>query len=203
MWVFFSGPPPLKLPKTISKEKREGSSSLVYVLHKTWSWVFRLRPHLSGYFWIQNFFFPGTAFVHTYPVDPYLFESALRSVSFWIRYVSAVLWMLNPDIFFIRWCNKIEPSSLSWKAEKDEKFKFGIRHDTQLKNTAKYTKHSAGKELPIAHHASVIWKGLVKHRQILETLPASNMLLHFFATVRPSLPDFNFKGVHLYWSKLE
>ena len=34
----------------------------------------------------------------------------------------------------------------------------------------------------------------------LENLPASNILLHFefFATVRPSLHDFNFRGVHLY-----
>ena len=142
----FPLPPHLKLPKTIFKEKREKSSSLVYVLHKRWSWVFRLRPHVSGYFWIQNFFFPGTASVHTYPVNPCLFESALRSEKFSIRYESAVVWTLNPDIFFIRWCNKIEPSSLPWKAEKDENFKFGSRHDTQLKNIAKYTKYRAGKE---------------------------------------------------------
>ena len=90
----------VELPKTISKEKREKSSSLVYVLHKTWSWVFRLRPHVSRYFWIRNFFFPGTASVHTYSLNPYLFESALQNENVWIRYESGVVRTLNPDIFY-------------------------------------------------------------------------------------------------------
>ena len=28
------------------------------------------RSHVSGYFWIRNFFFPDTASVHTYPKNP-------------------------------------------------------------------------------------------------------------------------------------
>ena len=31
---------------------------------------FRPRPHVSGYFWIRNFFFPDTVSVHKYPVNP-------------------------------------------------------------------------------------------------------------------------------------
>ena len=38
------------------------------------------RPEVSGYFSIRNFFFPGTASVHTYPVNP-----AYESTTFWIR----------------------------------------------------------------------------------------------------------------------
>ena len=33
------------------------------------------RPHVSGYSWIRNFFFPDTASVYTYPVIP-AYESA-------------------------------------------------------------------------------------------------------------------------------
>ena len=48
-------------------------------------------------------------------MNPHLFESALQSGSFWIRSESGIVWTLNPDIiFFIRWRNKIEPSSLPW-----------------------------------------------------------------------------------------
>ena len=32
------------------------------------------------------------------------------------------VWTLNPDIFFIGWRNKIEPSSLPWKVEQDANF---------------------------------------------------------------------------------
>jgi len=49
----------------------------------------RPRPHVSGYFWIRNFFFPDTAIVHTHTVNsqanPEIFESALQSGNFWIR----------------------------------------------------------------------------------------------------------------------
>ena len=38
------------------------------------------RPEVSGYFSIRNFFFPGTASVRTYPVNP-----AYESTTFWIR----------------------------------------------------------------------------------------------------------------------
>ena len=36
------------------------------------------------------------------------------SGNFWIRYESGIVSTPNPDIFFIRWRNKIEPSSLRW-----------------------------------------------------------------------------------------
>ena len=43
----------------------------------------RPRPHISGYFWIRNFFFPDTASVHTHPANsttnPDIFKSALQS----------------------------------------------------------------------------------------------------------------------------
>ena len=75
------------------------------------------RSHVSGYFWIRNFFFPGTASIHTYPVNP-----ANESTTFWIRSPEwkflNTLWLRNRvdakprDIFFIRWRNKIESSSL-------------------------------------------------------------------------------------------
>ena len=42
------------------------------------------------------------------------FESALQSGNCWIRYESGMVWTLNPNIFFIRWRNKIDPSSLPW-----------------------------------------------------------------------------------------
>ena len=49
----------------------------------------RPRPHVSGYFWIRNFFFPDTAIVHTHTANsqanPEIFESALQSGNFWIR----------------------------------------------------------------------------------------------------------------------
>ena len=150
---------------------------------------FRVRLPSSCVRWIPAFLNPLSGVK--------VFEYVMNLQYYW------VVWTLNPDIFFIRWCNKIEPSSLLSKAEKDENFKFGSGHDTQLKNTAKYTKYGAGKELAITHRASMIWKGLVKHRQILETLATSNILLHFFATVRSPLHDFNFRGVHLYSSELE
>ena len=51
---------------------------------------------MPGYYWIRNYFFLDTASVHT---NPQLFESALHSGNFWIRYVSGNVWTLNPDIF--------------------------------------------------------------------------------------------------------
>ena len=65
---------------------------------------------------IRNFFFADSASVHTYPVYP-----AYDSATFWIRfpdpkrgnilirYESGIVWY-----FFIRWHQKIEPSSLPW-----------------------------------------------------------------------------------------
>ena len=80
----------------------------------------RLRPHVSGYFWIRNFFFPDTLSVHTYSVNP-----EYESATFWIcppewKFL-ITLWILNrvdaklnSDTFLIRWSKKIEPSSLPW-----------------------------------------------------------------------------------------
>ena len=75
------------------------------------------NPHISGYFLIRNSFFPDAASIHTYPVNP-----ADESATFWIRSPEwkflNTLWIPNrvdakPGYFFIRWRNKIEPSSLS------------------------------------------------------------------------------------------
>ena len=42
----------------------------------------RPRPQISGYFLIRNFFFPDTASVHTYLVNPQ-YESATRADKCW------------------------------------------------------------------------------------------------------------------------
>ena len=42
--------------------------------------MIRPLPHISGYFWIHNFFFPDTASVHTYLVNP-----VYKSATFWIH----------------------------------------------------------------------------------------------------------------------
>ena len=79
----------------------------------------RPRPCVSGYFWIHNFFSLDTASVHSYPWIRQPDESA----TFWIRSPSwkflNTLWIRNrvdaeSGYFFIRWLNKIEPSSLPW-----------------------------------------------------------------------------------------
>jgi len=48
----------------------------------------RPRPHVSGYFWIRNFFFPDTASVHTHlansAANPGIFATCGRE-NFWIR----------------------------------------------------------------------------------------------------------------------
>ena len=67
----------------------------------------RPRTHVSGYFWIHNFFIPDMATVHTYPVK-------LEDESATFRYISENVWTLNPDTFFSHWRHKIEPSSLPW-----------------------------------------------------------------------------------------
>ena len=46
--------------------------------------------------------------------NPQLHESALQSGNFWINYESGIVWMLNPDMFFIRWRHQFEPCSLPW-----------------------------------------------------------------------------------------
>ena len=77
------------------------------------------RPQISGYFWIRNFFFPDTASVHTYLVNPQ-YESA----TFWIRSPEwkflNTLWIQNrvdakSGYFFIRRRNKIEPRAQLFK----------------------------------------------------------------------------------------
>ena len=66
-------------------------------------------------FLICKFFFPDTASIYTYSVNP-----AYESATFWIfspeqkfliRYESGIVWTLNPVFFFILWRNKIEPYS--------------------------------------------------------------------------------------------
>ena len=74
--------------------------------------LLRLRPHVSGYFCIRDVFFVDTAIVHTYircirQTNPQLFESALQSAHFLIRYESGIVWTLNPAIIFY-WRYKIE-----------------------------------------------------------------------------------------------
>ena len=78
----------------------------------------KLSPHISGYFLIKNFFFPDSAYVRTYPVNP-----VCESATFWIcapewTFLNT-LWIRNQidaksGFFFIRWRNKIEPNSLPW-----------------------------------------------------------------------------------------
>ena len=83
--------------------------------HKKEAVIERLKTssHVSGYFWIGNFYFPDTASVHTYLVHP-AYESPLQNGkclnSLWIRNrVDA-----KSRFFFIRWRNKVESSSLLW-----------------------------------------------------------------------------------------
>ena len=77
----------------------------------------RPRPHVSGYFWIRNFFFPDSPFVHMYPANshanPHLFESALQSGNFWIRKQFETVWTGESGYFWIRWRSKVG-SSLYW-----------------------------------------------------------------------------------------
>jgi len=82
--------------------------------------------HVSGYFWIRTFFFPDTASVHTYSVN-----TAYESAVFWIRSPEwkflNTLWIRNSvdaksGNFLILWRNKIDPSSLPWKAEQYTNF---------------------------------------------------------------------------------
>ena len=143
-------------------------------------------------FWFRNFFFPGTASVHTYPVNPCLFESALQSENVLIRYESAVV--RTPRTSPVRYregqrktkiSNLVSGTTPNWK----------IQPNTQ--NTVR------GKNRREHITKSVMWKGLVQRRQILETLSASNILLHFFTTVRSPLHDFNFRRVLKYWSELK
>ena len=72
--------------------------------HPDVSCLLRPRPYVSGYFWIHNFFFPNTPSVHTCPANSLanlkLFECALQSGYFLIRYESATVWTLNLDFFF-------------------------------------------------------------------------------------------------------
>ena len=80
----------------------------------------------ATFLWIRNFFFADSASVPTYPVNP-----AYESATFWTRSSEwkflNTLWIRNrvdakSGYFFIRWRNKIERSSLPWKAEQDANF---------------------------------------------------------------------------------
>ena len=82
---------------------------LMQRFHESATFSLRIRLPSTRIRWIR----------HT---NPQLFEPALQSGNFWIRYESGIVWTLNPDIFFIRWRNKIERSSLPWKAEQDANF---------------------------------------------------------------------------------
>ena len=82
--------------------------------------------HVSGYFWIRNFFFPDSASVHTYSVN-----TAYESAVFWIRssewkFLNKLLIWNRVDAksgnFLTLWRNKINPSSLPWKAEQHANF---------------------------------------------------------------------------------
>ena len=77
---------------------------------------FRLPLHVSGYFWIRNFFFADSVSVNTYPVN-----QVCESASFWIcspDWTFLNTWIQNRVdaksgyVFFIPWHNKIEPSSV-------------------------------------------------------------------------------------------
>ena len=73
----------------------------------------RLRPHVSGYFWIRNFLFPDSPFVHTYTyppnshANPQLYESALQSGNVWIRKQFGTVWTGESGYFWIRWRGKV------------------------------------------------------------------------------------------------
>ena len=96
----------------------------------------------------RNFFFPHTASVHTYPLAG---EYGIRIRNFlnprpewkflntlWIQnrvdakcgyiYIYIYIYIFLLFYFFILWCNKIEPSSLSWKVEQDTKFAGFMTH---------------------------------------------------------------------------
>ena len=75
---------------------------------------FRPRPYVSGYFWIRNFFFPDTASVHTHTANsqanPEIFESALQSENFLLRYHFGYVWTVEAGYFLIRCRHKISAS---------------------------------------------------------------------------------------------
>ena len=99
------------------KEMRQNTC----LVHWSASYIFDgmlFETHVSGYFWIRKFPFrvrlPSTCIRWIRQTNPQLFESALKGGNFWIRYESGIVWTLNPDIFFIRLRDKIEPISLPW-----------------------------------------------------------------------------------------
>ena len=85
----------------------------------------RLRPrlHVSGYFWIRNFFFPDTATVHTHPAN-----SQTNPEIFLIR---SPAWK-SPVTFRIRVDGRIRifsdtMTSQNWRQNLPRKFKYGRR----------------------------------------------------------------------------
>ena len=89
----------------MSKQQPRMSHSNIHLL----SWL-RPRQHVSGYFLIRYFFFRiGLPSTHT----RWILHANLQLSEF-ARQTGGFVWTLNPDIFFVQWCNKIEPSSLPW-----------------------------------------------------------------------------------------
>ena len=69
----------------------------------SWHLSFRPRSYVSRYFLIPNFFFadstPSTRIRWIQHKNPQLFESALQSGNFLIRYEPGIVWTLNPEFF--------------------------------------------------------------------------------------------------------
>ena len=75
------------------------SSGQLYNCHKfAWRYISSLLMTSTRIGWIRH-------------SNPQLFESALQSGKFSIRYETGIVWTLNPDYFLIRW---LQPSSLQW-----------------------------------------------------------------------------------------
>ena len=76
-----------------------------YFTSTNWSFSQSLRPrsHVSGYFWIRNFFFPDTASFHSHPANstanPDIFNSALQRGNNKSSTKPISCGRVNPDIF--------------------------------------------------------------------------------------------------------
>ena len=96
------------------------------ICFETWLNLPSLECLMQRSYESATFSFADSASVHTYPVNP-----AYESATFWIRSPEWKFldtpWIRNrvdakSGYFFIRWCNKIEPSSLPWRTEQDANF---------------------------------------------------------------------------------
>ena len=74
--------------------KNTNFSELVRHLRENPSHSLRPCPHVSGYFWIRNFFFPDTASVYMYPVNQ-AYESATFLICSSERKFFNILWIRN------------------------------------------------------------------------------------------------------------